>query len=93
MPTGSPLPPDAVAAMIEHMNDDHADAVLGYVHRFGALPAAQAARLVAIEPTHMLIDATVDGTTRAVEIAFDHTLRDAGDARDTLIAMARPAQS
>jgi putative heme iron utilization protein len=77
--------------MIAHMNDDHADAVLGYVRRFAALPAAEAATLVAIEPTHMVIHATLGGAMRTVEVPFDHELRDAGDARDTLIAMARPA--
>lgn len=85
----APLPAEAVAAMIAHMNDDHADAVLGYVRRFGALRDAEAATLVAIEPTRMLIHATASGIVQPVEIAFDHTLRDAGDARDTLIAMAK----
>ena len=87
--TNLPLPADAIAAMIAHMNDDHADAVLGYVHHSGALPSAESARLVAIEPTHMRIDASVGSTTIAVDIRFDHTLEDAADARDTLIAMAR----
>ena len=79
--------------MISHMNDDHAEAVLGYVRRFGALPAADAAKLVAMEPTHMLIQATIGSTTQTIEIAFEHTLRDAKDARDTLISMARQAES
>ncbi len=77
--------------MIAHMNDDHADAVLDYVHRFAALPAASAATLTAIEPERMHIDAIVDGVAQPISIAFDHPLRDADDARDTLIAMARPS--
>ncbi len=91
--TDSPLPPDAIDAIISHMNDDHAEAVLGYVHRFGAVPAADAARLVSMDSTHMLIHATVGGTAQTIEIAFDHTLRDAKDARDTLISMARPEKT
>ena len=83
------LPPAAVAAMIAHMNDDHADAVLGYVHRYAALPA-QAATLVSLDATGMLIHATHDDGLHIVTVPFDHVLRDAGDARDTLIAMARP---
>jgi putative heme iron utilization protein len=91
MPLEPALAPDAVAAMIAHMNDDHADSVLGYVHRFAALPAATSARLVGLETTHMLIEATIDGSAESVRIPFDHSLRDAADARNTLIAMARPA--
>jgi len=91
MANDAKLPPEQIAAMIAHMNDDHADSVLGYVHRFGALPAATSARLVGLETTHMLIEATIDGSAESVRIPFDHPLRDAADARDTLIAMARPA--
>jgi putative heme iron utilization protein len=83
------LPPDKIAAMIAHMNDDHADAVLGYVHRYASLPQAQSATLVAIDPDGMLVHATIDGAQQPVAITFDHVLRDADDARDTLIAMAR----
>jgi putative heme iron utilization protein len=83
------LPAETVAAMIDHMNADHADAVLGYVHRFAGLAAAEAATLVSLDPTGMVVHATLDGTQRIVSIPFDHVLRDADDARDTLIAMAR----
>ncbi len=83
------LPPEQIAAMIAHMNDDHADAVLGYVHHYAALPDAQSATLVALDASGMLVHAVIDGTSQPVAIAFDHTLRDAADARDTLIAMAR----
>ncbi len=75
--------------MIAHMNDDHADAVLGYVHHYAKLPGAQAATLVALDADGMLVHAMIDGAAQPVTIPFDHTLRDANDARDTLIAMAR----
>ena len=81
----------AVDAIVTHMNEDHADAVLGYVHRFAALPSAEAASLVSIDASDMIIRATTNGSTEIVRIAFDHPLRDADDARDTLIAMARTA--
>ncbi len=84
-----PLPEPAVAAIVTHMNDDHAEAVLAYVHRFGSLPEAQSARLVGIDETGMDIEATTGGLAHPVRIPFDHTLTDAADARDTLIAMAR----
>jgi putative heme iron utilization protein len=83
------LPGETVAAMIAHMNDDHADAVLGYVQHFAALPQAEAATLVALDPTGMVVHATIEGAQRIVSIPFDHVLRDAQDARETLITMAR----
>jgi putative heme iron utilization protein len=83
------LPPEQIVAMIKHMNDDHADSVLGYVHHFAKLPAATAATLVSMDADGMLVHAVIDGTAQPVTIAFDHTLVDAADARDTLIAMAR----
>jgi len=83
------LPPEQIAAMIKHMNNDHADSVLGYVHHYAQLPAAESATLVLIDANGMLVHAMVDGATQPVAIAFDRTLQDAADARDTLIAMAR----
>jgi len=71
------------------MNDDHADAVLSYVHRFGSLPEAQSARLVGIDETGMDIEVHTGAMAFPVRITFDHALTDAADARDTLIAMAR----
>jgi putative heme iron utilization protein len=89
MANDATLPPEQVATMIAHMNDDHADAVLGYVHRYAGLPDAKAATLVSLDANGMLVHAVIDGTPELVAITFDHTLRDAADARDTLIAMAR----
>jgi putative heme iron utilization protein len=89
MANDAALPPEQIAAMITHMNDDDADSVLGYVHHFAKLPAATAATLVSLDANGMLVHATIDGALQPVPIAFDHTLVDAADARDTLIAMAR----
>jgi len=89
MANDAKLPPEQIAAMIAHMNDDHADSVLGYVHHYAKLPAAESATLVSMDANGMLVHAVIDGAPQPVAIAFDHTLRDAADARDTLIAMAR----
>ncbi len=89
MANDAALPPEQIAAMIAHMNDDHADSVLGYVHHFAKLPAAQSATLVSLDANGMLVHAVIDGATQPIAIPFDHPLQDAADARDTLIAMAR----
>ncbi len=77
--------------MIAHMNEDHADAVVAYVHHFGSQPAVRSAILTRILPDRMEIEATGSAGTSTVHIPFDHILRDTDDARDTLIAMARAA--
>jgi putative heme iron utilization protein len=83
------LPAAAVAAMIGHMNADHADSVLGYVHAYTDLANATEATLLKLDASGMDIEAHVGGVRHDVRVSFDHELRDADDARDTLIAMAR----
>ena len=58
--------PDPLAADIEgivnHMNDDHADACLAYVQALGGLPAATSARLLSVDRLGMdLLASTPDG--------------------------------
>ncbi|MFM8661906.1 MAG: DUF2470 domain-containing protein [Cyanobium sp.] len=64
---------------------DHPEAVLAYARRYGAISAAQQARMVAIRPEAMELE--VDGAR--MEVAFDHTLSDSEDAHRTLVAMLR----
>ncbi|NJM96224.1 MAG: DUF2470 domain-containing protein [Phormidesmis sp. RL_2_1] len=73
----------------KHMNKDHAEAVLTYVHKYGHQQAATAAILTAIDHKGMDLDAQVNGETLCVRIAFDHELKDAADAHHTLVAMLR----
>jgi putative heme iron utilization protein len=63
------LPPDQIAAMIKHMNDDHADSVLGYVHYYAKLPAAESATLVSMDANGMLVHAVVDGGDTLIAMA------------------------
>ena len=79
----------AVAAIVAHMNDDHADAVAAYVRHYGNLPEVDSATLLSIDSKAMRIAATTGNSTRTETVDFDHDLRDSNDARDTLIAMAR----
>ena len=87
------LTPDAAAAICRHMNDDHADAIVAYARHFAHLEGVVSARMSGIDPHGMDIDAATDGATVAARVLFDHPLADARDARTTLIAMARAADS
>ena len=81
---------DAVSARIcQHMNDDHAEAVLAYARHYGGVTSPTAARMLAVTPDEMELD--VDGDR--VSIRFDHTLSDSEDAHRTLVAMLRAMPS
>ncbi len=73
----------------EHMNDDHADAVSAYARTFGNIADVQSARLLSLDALGMDIDVDSAAGRATVRVAFDHEIRDADDARDTLIAMAK----
>jgi putative heme iron utilization protein len=85
----SEISTETTAAMIAHMNDDHAESVAFYAQHFGGRSDVTAAKLLTIEPDGMDIEVTGDAGSGIVRIPFDHVIVDTDDARDTLIAMAR----
>ncbi len=76
----------------QHMNEDHADAVVLYAKAFGNQPATETAEMVSIDPQGMNLSAEIQGETVPVRIEFDHQLQDAEDAHHTLIAMLKTAR-
>ena len=76
----------------QHMNEDHADAVVLYAKAFGNQPATETAEMVSIDPQGMNLSAEIQGETVPVRIEFDHQLQDAEDAHHTLIAMLKIAR-
>jgi putative heme iron utilization protein len=90
--TQSPFTAEQVDGMLEHMNDDHADSVLLYVHYYARRPGAEAARMTGIDAWGMDIEATFDGHAEHVRIAFDEPLTDAHDAHMTLVRMSKKAR-
>lgn len=77
----------------KHMNEDHADAIVLYAKAFGNTPETTAAMMQSIDPEGMNLEATVDGNPIPLRITFDHTLQDAEDAHQTLIAMVKQART
>ena len=85
------LSAQAAAAICQHMNEDHADAIADYARAYADLAGVTAAQIVAFDGQGMNL-AVECGTERTTaHIAFDHELRDSDDARATLIAMAKHA--
>jgi len=73
------------------MNDDHADSLADYARHFAKLDGVTGARLAALDAEGMDLEVHVAGRQLRTRVAFQHHLRDATDARETLIAMAREA--
>ena len=75
------------------MNEDHSDAILLYAQAFGGVQNAVAAQMVSIDAEGMILTVKVDAAEQPVRVEFDHTLADAEDAHQTLIAMVKQARS
>jgi putative heme iron utilization protein len=84
--------PESERYMIDHMNEDHADANLMYAKVYGRLWQATAARMVTLDKAGMDLEVTVPAGVTRLRIPFDHHLEDATDAERTLVAMAFKAR-
>jgi putative heme iron utilization protein len=76
----------------EHMNQDHADAIVLYARAFGGVANANAAEMLKIDAQGMDLSVQDNGATISLHIAFDHTLADAEDAHRTLVDLVRQAR-
>ena len=77
----------------KHMNKDHADAIALYAKAFGNAPQTETATMDSIDPQGMNISAQIAGKTVPIRVEFDHTLADAEDAHQTLVAMIKNAKT
>jgi putative heme iron utilization protein len=84
--------PEISSRICNHMNQDHADAIVLYAQAFGGLADATAAEMLAIDAQGMDLKAEVDGEAVPVRIPFDHILADAEDAHHTLVDMIKQAR-
>ena len=79
--------------MIDHMNDDHADAVLNYVKAYAGIVGAESAKLLDITPEGMVVEYNVVTDSNICRIAFEAPLKDKSEVRQTLVAMANDARN
>ena len=89
--TVDPLAEDA-AAIIGHMNEDHADANLRYVTALARLQDARAAAMVGVDRYGVTLRADTPGGPRLARIGFPQPLAEAGQARGALIRLLQRAR-
>ncbi|MCS6880286.1 MAG: nitroreductase family protein [Oscillochloridaceae bacterium] len=80
------------AAATEHMNRDHADAVLAYARGLAGLEWAETARISAITAEGLELHVEGHGQTAIARILFDAPLTDPDHLRPTLIALVQRAR-
>lgn len=87
-----PITPAISDRICQHMNEDHAEAIVLYAKVFGNTPNAQSAQMSSIDPQGMNLAVQINGETVPIRVEFDHTLKDSEDAHHTLIDMVKAAR-
>lgn len=82
---------DAAAGIVEHMNRDHADALIEYARHFAG-EAADEAAMVAVDRLGFKLRLRRGERLSSVRIAFPREVTTAAQSREVLIAMLREAR-
>lgn len=83
--------PDVVAAVCRHMNDDHPDDSLLICRTLGNRPAAEAARMVALDADGADFEVTVGGGTERLRLPWSTTLTERPQIRAEVVRMYEQA--
>jgi putative heme iron utilization protein len=86
-----PFPPDVVAQIARHMNDDHADDNVLIVRGLGGAQTATAARMSGMDADGMDFEAVVDGIAVPVRVPFAERLTERRQVRAEAVRMYRDA--
>ncbi len=90
-PAIDPFTPDIEAAVVAHMNGDHAEDNLLIVRSLGGLPEASDARMVGISPAGAGFEGTVGGEPHAVVVPWSAPIADRGAIRVEVVRMYHEA--
>ncbi|NBB85646.1 MAG: DUF2470 domain-containing protein [Bacteroidetes bacterium] len=88
----SPLSTADVTRIMDHMNDDHGDAVLLYAQHFGGIEEATSARMVDMGKDVMELEVTTPTGVETVTLQLIEDVHNATEARQVLVEMARIAR-
>jgi len=85
------FPPEVVAEIASHMNDDHAEDNVLIVRAFGGAHAATAARMYALDEDGMEFAVALNGVEVPVRIPFRERLTERRQVRAEAARMYRDA--
>ena len=86
------LPAAFERQVVEHMNADHADALLLYVTVLADRPKARSVQLLAIDLEAMTIATDLPGPDSEIRVPLKPRPTDAAQVRAALVAMAKQAR-
>ena len=87
-----PIAPHS-AGIIEHMNEDHADALISYCLAFSRADEVSSATMVGIDSYGFEMSADTPDGPKPIRVAFDTPLEKAQDARGALVDLVRKARA
>ncbi|HKO92803.1 MAG TPA: DUF2470 domain-containing protein [Polyangiaceae bacterium] len=87
-----PIAPEA-AAILEHMNQDHADALPLYCRAFSRVVDVQDATMTSVDRLGFEMSVVTPTGTRTVRLAFPEPIASKADARRALVGMLRAARA
>jgi putative heme iron utilization protein len=83
---------DAATGILDHMNRDHADALIAYARHFAG-EAADEATMTAVDRLGFRLRIRSGERLHGVRIAFPREVRTAGESRTVLIEMLAQARA
>jgi putative heme iron utilization protein len=86
-----PFPPEVVAQITRHMNQDHAEDNVLIVRGLGGMATATSARMCGLDADGMEFAAAVDDVEVPVRIPFGQRLTERGQVRAEAVRMYREA--
>lgn len=81
-----------VTRIMDHMNDDHGDAVLLYAQYFGGVDEATSAQMVDLGEEFIELEVTTPAGVETVPLQLIEDVHNATEARRVLVEMARIAR-
>jgi len=87
-----PLAPHA-SGILEHMNADHADALVAYARAFTRATTAQASVMTGVDRYGFEMSVETERGPRPARIAFDAPIETPTDARKALVALVKKARA
>jgi putative heme iron utilization protein len=85
------FPPDVVAAVLRHMNEDHAEDGLLICRAFGDVPSATSATITGVDGNGMDFTVVADGGERRVRIPWGAPISTRAEIRVGVVRLYREA--
>jgi hypothetical protein len=89
--TTNPFDDTVVAAVVKHMNSEHADDSLLICRTLGRQPSARTARMVGFTPTFAIFSARIDGGDVDIKVPWSGPVTERARVREEIVGMYRAA--